>query len=117
VRPNLNAVALVPGNLDNQICSTGFSVLRPSEKVLSGYLFAFVRSPAFVDYLVARTTGANYPAVNDGEVKDVPVPVPPLAEQEQIVKLLDEADEMRKLRAQADRRPRDQSERVAARDS
>ena len=104
VRPNLNAVALVPDNLDNQICSTGFSVLRPSSKVTSGYLFAFVRSPSFIDRLVARTTGANYPAVNDGEVKDVPIPVPPLAEQERIVKLLDEADELRKQRTQADRR-------------
>ena len=104
VRPNLNAVALVPNSLDGQICSTGFSVLRPSPKVMSGYLFAFTRSPLFIDYLVARTTGANYPAVNDGEVKDVPLTVPPLAEQERIVKLLDEADALRKLRAQADRR-------------
>ena len=104
VRPNLNAVALVPSSLDNQICSTGFSVLRPSEEVLSGYLFAFARSPSFIDYLVARTTGANYPAVNDGEVKGVSIPVPPLAEQERIVKLLDEADALQKLRAQADRR-------------
>jgi type I restriction enzyme S subunit len=102
VRPNLNAVALVPSSLDNQICSTGFSVLRPSKKVLSGYLFAFARSASFIDALVARTTGANYPAVNDGEVKELSVPVPPLAEQKQIVKLLDEADELRKLRAEAD---------------
>ena len=35
------------------------------------------------------------------------MPVPPLAEQERIVKLLDEADELRKLRAQADRRTAD----------
>ena len=35
------------------------------------------------------------------------IPVPPLAEQERIVKLLDEADELRKLRAQADRRTAD----------
>jgi type I restriction enzyme S subunit len=42
--------------------------------------------------------------VNDSEVKDVPVPVPPLSEQERIVKLLDEADELWKLRAEADRR-------------
>src|SRR6266849_674598 len=27
VRPNLNAVSVVPTNLDNEICSTGFSVL------------------------------------------------------------------------------------------
>jgi type I restriction enzyme S subunit len=104
VRPNLNAVAIVPDHLDDQICSTGFSVLRPSERVTSGYLFAFVRSPFFINQLVARTTGANYPAVNDGEVKEVSIPVPPLPEQERIVKLLDEADELRKLRAQADRR-------------
>jgi len=37
----------------------------------------------------------------------VPMPLPPLAEQERIVKLLDEADELRKLRAQADHRTAD----------
>ena len=104
VRPNLNAVALVPDTLDNHICSTGFSVLRPSAKVVSGYLFAFARSPFFIDYLVSRATGASYPAVNDGEVKGVPIPVPPVAEQERIVKLLDEADALLRLREQADRR-------------
>jgi type I restriction enzyme S subunit len=104
VRPNLNAVALVPVSLDNEICSTGFSVLRPSPNLLSGYLFAFVRSSGFVSDLVAKTTGANYPAVNDGEVKAVSLPVPPLVEQERIVRLLDDADELQKLRAEADRR-------------
>ena len=72
--------------------------------MMSGYLFAFARSPLFINYLVGRTRGANYPAVNEGEVKDAPIPVPPLAEQSRIVKLLDAADEMRNLRAQADSR-------------
>jgi len=34
----------------------------------------------------------------------IPIPVPPLPEQERIVKLLDGADELRKLRVHADRR-------------
>jgi type I restriction enzyme S subunit len=104
VRPNLNAVAVVPAELDNQICSTGFSVLRPSNKLLSRYIFAFCRSPFFIESLVARTTGANYPAVNDGEVKDVEIPVPPLEQQQRIVDMLDEADVLRNLRGDADRR-------------
>lgn len=104
VRPNLNAVACVPAAFDNQICSTGFSVLRPSEKVLSDYLFAFVRSPEFISFLVSKTTGANYPAVSDSEVKNAPIPLPTLVEQGRIVKLISEADDLRDLRNQADRR-------------
>lgn len=83
VRPNLNAVARIPDYLDTQICSTGFSVLRPSERVISDYLFAFVLSYFFINCLIAKTTGANYPAVNDSEVKDVPISVPPLPLQKE----------------------------------
>lgn len=38
------------------------------------------------------------------QIAAIEMPVPPLPEQERIVKLLDEADELRKLRQQADRR-------------
>src|SRR5207244_9136718 len=41
-RPNLNAVALVPPELDDQICSTGFCVLRAKPGLDSDYLFASV---------------------------------------------------------------------------
>ena len=47
---------------------------------------------------------ADLPSMKTSDLAKLPVPVPPLAEQERIVKLLDEADELRKLRAQADRR-------------
>ncbi|MBE7535037.1 MAG: restriction endonuclease subunit S [Anaerolineales bacterium] len=84
VRPNLNAVAKVPQHLDNQIASTGFCVLRPDIEYLSSeYLFAIVQSKYFVDYLVKNETGANYPAVSDGIILDTPIPVPPLALQEE----------------------------------
>jgi type I restriction enzyme S subunit len=36
--------------------------------------------------------------------KSIKIPIPPLTEQERIVRLLDKADELRKLRAQADTR-------------
>lgn len=42
--------------------------------------------------------------LNKEKVQQLPISVPPLAEQERIVTLLDEADELRELRAQADRR-------------
>jgi len=42
--------------------------------------------------------------LNKEKVQQLSVPVPPLSEQERIVKLLDEADELRKLRAKAEER-------------
>jgi len=50
--------------------------------------------------LAKKTTGVDSIAFAD--VKRIPIPVPPLQEQEHIVNLLDEADELRKLRARAD---------------
>jgi len=45
---------------------------------------------------------ADLPSMKTSDLAKLQLPVPPLAEQERIVKLLDEADELRKLRAQAD---------------
>ena len=50
---------------------------------------------------------ATIPGLNRRTLYMQLVPVPPLPEQERIVKLLDEADELRKLRTQADRRTAD----------
>jgi len=98
-RPNLNAVALVPGNLDGQIASTGFCVLRAGERLDPGYLFAYVRSPVFVARLSDLVVGALYPAVTDRQVLEQSIPLPPLPEQKRIAaavrKQLDAAARMR----------------------
>ncbi len=58
-----------------------------------------------LDELIAKAHGGvGLQHVTKGLLSAVSLVVPPVAEQERIVKLLDEADELRKLRAQADRR-------------
>ena len=71
VRPNLNAVATVPVQLDGAIASTGFCVLRPRHNVVCGrYLFHWLTTPQFVAEMVQRATGQSYPAVSDAIIKD-----------------------------------------------
>jgi type I restriction enzyme S subunit len=86
VRPNLNAVTIVPSAYDGQIASTGFCVLRANLKILDNrYLFYRTCSEEFVSHLTARMRGANYPAVTDEDVRSAPIPLPPLSEQRRIV--------------------------------
>jgi len=96
VRPNLNGVAVVPASLDGAVGSTGFSVLRARFAALDPrYLFHWVRTPAFIDNMTRRSTGASYPAVTDAVVKASPIPLPPLPEQSRIAAILDEVDAVR----------------------
>lgn len=54
--------------------------------------------------IVPLMTGAANMSISIDRLATVPVEFPPLAQQKRIVRLLDEADELRKLRDQADRR-------------
>lgn len=89
-RPTQKRVCIVERQYDNQICSTGFCVLRPLDCLESKYLFYCLLSDDFYSYIKPLEKGANYPAVTDGDVKNYEIPVPPLSEQKRIVKFLDE---------------------------
>ncbi len=98
VRPNLNAVALVGPELDGATASTGFTVLRPANRVDADYLFHWVRTPQFVSDMVRRATGASYPAVSDRIVKEALIPLPPIDEQRRIAAILIRAERIRSKR-------------------
>ncbi|MDV7070799.1 restriction endonuclease subunit S [Citrobacter werkmanii] len=87
-RPNLNAVALVSEKYDEQIASTGFEVIRPTQ-VESRYIFALVRSRHFIDAISGLVQGALYPAAKSSDVQSYEFPLPPLAEQKIIAEKLD----------------------------
>ena len=102
VRPNLNGVAIVPPQYDNQIASTGFCVLRAdTEQLDPNYLFYFTQTGNFVSHLTDLSTGAGYPAVSDEDILDTQIPLPPLTEQKRIASLLRRADRLRQLRRTA----------------
>lgn len=88
VRPNLKRIALVDENLNNEIASTGFAVIR-SEKVLANFVFYNAISNEFTENLCSLQRGASYPAVRNSDVFSQKISLPPLAEQKRMVKKLD----------------------------
>jgi type I restriction enzyme S subunit len=87
-RPNLNAVALVPPELDGAVASTGFAVLR-TQGVLPGWVFNRVRSQAFVSDVCEDVQGVVYPAIRPADVRQHDLPIPPAQEQRRIVDAID----------------------------
>ena len=83
-RPNLNAVAIVPHDLDGAIGSTGFHVLRAQDNE-PGYLFYAAQTPMFIDAMCQKVQGALYPAVRPKDITAFPVPRITRSEQRRIV--------------------------------
>jgi len=96
VRPNRNAVGFIDNELENCICSTGFAVLR-SKEILSGYLFALLKSKIVINQLVRLTSAAMYPAVSEEEIANIKIPIPSQSFQKEIEKMIKESQRKRKL--------------------
>lgn len=89
-RPMLKRYCLVNDDYHNQICSTGFCVLRANaEYVLPKWIFFLISSSDFYRHVEKYQKGASYPAISDSEIKSYKIPVPPLPEQQRIVDILD----------------------------
>jgi type I restriction enzyme S subunit len=76
-----------------------------SDNLLPRYLLFFLLLKA--DYFERTGVGATVKGLTLADYQKLNIVLPPVVEQERIVKLLDGADELRKLRAQADRRTTD----------
>jgi type I restriction enzyme S subunit len=83
-RPNRNAVALVPEELEGAIGSTGFHVLRTQNAEPAWLLYA-VQTNHFIDAMCQVVQGALYPAVRPKDILRYSLQVPPLDEQRRIV--------------------------------
>lgn len=91
IRPTLKRIAVVPPNLDGEVCSTGYFVFRPKRNLDNKFLYYYLFTDKFMGAMEALQTGASYPAVNDAQVKDQTIAFPSLPEQKRIVAILDEA--------------------------
>jgi len=92
VRPYLKRIAIVPPELDGHICSTAFCVLRAKNEIDACYLFFAVSHEPFVQRVAEHQRGSSYPAVTDQDVLREVIPLPPLAEQREIARMLQAVD-------------------------
>ncbi len=100
LRPYLNKV-VVPD--EPGIATTELIPLRPHPHLVSReFLAYYLRSPVFLAYASQYVTGAKMPRVILDRFWAHEIALPTPSEQRRIVEILDLADRLRKLRAEAD---------------
>jgi len=93
IRPYLKRVAIVPENLDGNICSTAFCVIRAKRNIiLPSFLYYYAILDNFVNRVSGLQTGSAYPAVSDDQILSELIVIPKLHEQQKIAEILSTTD-------------------------
>lgn len=97
-------VILVNSERSTFVWSTGFAALRPRQGISSRWVEYWLKSPMFQEKKNALCTGATQKAITNESIRELSIPIPPLTVQERLVQILDEAEQLLRLRAEADKR-------------
>lgn len=97
VRPYLKAFAIVPKEYDDVICSTGFAVLTSGNSVLPRFLLNVLFSNQTINQCNKMMVGGQYPALNQSQVSEIEISLPPLHEQQHISGILSTVDDKLEL--------------------
>ena len=89
-RPAQQRYCLIDGEYSGEVASTGYCVLRAKKNdVLPKWILYYIASTDFKSYVEENQSGSAYPAISDAKVKEFQIPIPPLAVQSEIVRILD----------------------------
>ncbi|MDG5814962.1 restriction endonuclease subunit S [Chitinispirillales bacterium ANBcel5] len=86
-RGEMGRCALVTDKENGWFCGTGSLFLRPvKSKIYSPFLSCYLGSPIVKEYLTGSATGTTMMNLNKKIIQNVPIPVPSISEQKQIIK-------------------------------
>ncbi|EHL2320248.1 restriction endonuclease subunit S [Salmonella enterica] len=91
VRPYLLNIAIIESAFSPEpIASTAFAIIHPYTAMNTNFIYYYLRSPVFINYVESCQTGVAYPAINDKQFFSGIIAVPPSSEQARITKKIKE---------------------------
>jgi restriction endonuclease S subunit len=109
VRPNLKAFAYLENLPEKVLASTGFAVLSSNNnKIVSKYLYYLLFTDELQIQMINKMEKSSYPSINQNDIGNLQIKIPPLKIQRQIVEKLDcqtiALESVRFLKAEAEKR-------------
>ena len=90
VRGTLGGCAIIPKEMEGYNIAREVALIRCSSSVNKKYVMYLLLSPYFSDFMVGNLKGIAYRGLNMEKLREFPVPLPPIEEQERIVDRVDE---------------------------
>lgn len=87
----IGKLGIVPNLPDKTTVNSSLLLIRSSKVILPKFLYRCLTSPYFQEIVYSRLKGATTPHLYQRDITEFPVVLPPLAEQQRIVTILDEA--------------------------
>jgi type I restriction enzyme S subunit len=76
---------------NHYVASTGYAQLRAFD--VGKFLYQLIHTDTFVDKVIAKCTGSNYPAINSSDLAEINVSIPLYPEQQKIADCLSSLDD------------------------
>ena len=94
-----------PTNVARERCciGRGLAAIRPRRSGLSASFLTYYFK-AYESQITQQGVGSTFGAIGRAVIESLSVPLPPLPEQDRIVRILDEAEALRRLREEAEKR-------------
>ncbi len=94
--------AIVPDNAPPMNCNQAVAIVRISGPIDKRFLLHWLKSHNAQHQMFGAKVTLTISNLSLTQIKNLKVPLPPLSEQRRIVEILDQADALRKKRAEAD---------------
>ena len=103
-RPHHGSIAHLGPEFEGCVASTGFAVLRGvAEHVRRDYLWCALRMEPCLSQMLQRSSGGNYPAITEAELRNVLIPMPDVETQAVVAsETMSRYEQARRLRVEAD---------------
>lgn len=90
IQGTVGCVAITPEHLENANISRTIAKLELAEPVMSKWIWASLLSPQGQEKMLEETGGSTRASLNISALREIELPIPPLAEQTRIAQKLDE---------------------------
>lgn len=101
IRGHVGRMAIVPQCLDGANITQDTARLATVDSLESDYLMGCLASPGMQHRMVGLTRGAAVQGINLGDVKELPIPVPPLVLQQKFAALVERLEHLKAVQREA----------------